>query len=58
MVLTCAQTSGSNMISQTSCAQRQATANLAAHSKASSREGTSTIANPPTTALVSGYGRQ
>ncbi len=40
----------------TSCTQRQATANLAAHSSAFSREGTSTIANPPMTALVSGYG--
>jgi len=29
---------------------------LAPHSSASSREGTSTIANPPMTALVSGYG--
>ena len=51
------QTSGSNPISRTSCAQRQATANLAAHSRASSREGTSTITNPPMTAFVSGYGR-
>ncbi len=50
------QTVGSGMISRTSCAHRQATAILAAHSSASSREGTSTIENPPMTALVSGYG--
>ncbi len=47
------QTSGSNMISRTSCAQRQAAAILAAHSSASSREGTSISENPPMTALVS-----
>ena len=44
------------MSSRTSCAQRQATAILAAHSSASSREGTSTIAKPPMTSLVSGNG--
>ena len=33
--------------SRTSCAQRQATAILPAHSSASSREGTSTTENPP-----------
>src|SRR2546426_6881947 len=34
-------------ISRTSCAQRQATAILAAHCSASSREGTSMSVNPP-----------
>ena len=48
------QTAGSVRSSRTSCAQRQATAILAAHSSASSREGTSTTANPPRTSLVSG----
>src|SRR6266508_4973839 len=42
--------------SRTSCAQRQATAVLPAHSSASSREGTSTTENPPMYALLSGYG--
>src|SRR5688572_32673935 len=42
--------------SRTSCAQRQATAILPAHSIASSREGTSTTENPPMYALLSGYG--
>jgi hypothetical protein len=42
------------MLSRTSCAQRQATANLAAHSSASWREGTSMITNPPMTASVFG----
>src|SRR5437763_15497578 len=42
--------------SRTSCAQRQATAILAAHSSASSREGTSTTENPPMYALLSGNG--
>src|SRR5215204_6241861 len=42
--------------SRTSCAQRQATAILPAHSNASSREGTSTTENPPMYALLSGYG--
>src|SRR5687767_8989445 len=42
--------------SRTSCAQRQATAILPAHSSASSREGTSTTENPPMYALLSGYG--
>src|SRR5215831_3192998 len=51
-----ASCSGSGKISRTSCAQRHATAILAAHSSASSREGTSTIASPPMTSLVSGYG--
>src|SRR5665647_224750 len=41
------QTVGSGRSSRTSCAQRQATAILAAHFSASSCEGTSTIANPP-----------
>src|SRR5438105_9331476 len=41
------------MNSRTSCAQRQAPAFLAAHSSASSREGTSTTQNPP---MASGYG--
>jgi hypothetical protein len=41
------QTSGSGMISRTSCAHRQATAILAAHASASSRERTSTTENPP-----------
>src|SRR4051794_23177771 len=41
------------MNSWTSCAQRQAAAVLAAHSSASSREGTSTTQNPP---MASGYG--
>ena len=50
------QTSGSYMISRTSCAQRQAAANLVAHSSATSREGTSTIAKPPMTSLTSGNG--
>jgi hypothetical protein len=45
--------SGSGPISLTSCAQRQATAILAAHSNASSRECTSTSVNPP---MASGYG--
>src|SRR5687767_11758352 len=40
--------------SRTSCAQRQATAILPAHSSASSREGTSTTENPPMYALLSG----
>src|SRR6478609_1124308 len=44
------------MISRTSWAHRQATANLAAHASASWREGTSMIEIPPMTALVSGYG--
>jgi len=43
------QTFGSGMISRTSCAHRQATAILAAHSSASSRDGTSTTENPPMT---------
>src|SRR6185437_31096 len=47
---------GSGMSSHTSCAQRQAAAILAAHPSASSSEDTSTIANPPTTSLASGYG--
>ena len=42
--------------SRTSCAQRQATAILPAHSSACSREGTSTTENPPIYALLSGYG--
>ena len=50
------QTVGSGRSSRTSCEQRQATAILAAHSSASSREDTSTTANPPMTSLVSGYG--
>ena len=44
------------MNSRTSRAQRQAAAILAAHSSASSREGTSTTENPPTYALLSGDG--
>src|SRR5712692_5887814 len=48
-----ASSSGSAPISRTSCAQRQATAILAAHCSASSREGTSTSVNPP---MASGYG--
>jgi hypothetical protein len=36
--------------------RRHAAAILAAHCSASSREGTSTTANPPMTSLVSGYG--
>jgi hypothetical protein len=48
---------GSGMSSRTSCAQRQAAAILAAHASASSRVATSTTENPPTTSLVSGYGR-
>src|SRR6516225_3074641 len=50
------QTVGSGRSSRTSCAQRHTTAILAAHFSASSREGTSTTANPPMTSLVSGYG--
>src|SRR5690242_2481043 len=50
------QTIASGRSSRTSCAQRHATAILAAHSSASSRECTSTTANPPMTSLVSGYG--
>src|SRR3712207_9099547 len=50
------QESGPYMISRTSWAHRQATAILAAHASASSREGTSMIENPPMTALVSGNG--
>jgi hypothetical protein len=46
------------MISRTSCAHRQALAVLAAHCSASSREGTSTTQNPPTTSLVSGNGEE
>ena len=42
--------------SRTSCAQRQATAILPAHSSASSRDGTSTTENPPIDALLSGCG--
>ncbi len=41
---------------RTSCAQRQATAILAAHFSASSCEGTSTTANPPRCSLLSGDG--
>jgi hypothetical protein len=48
-----ASISGSAPISRTSCAQRQATAILAAHSSASSREGTSTSVTP---LMASGYG--
>ena len=48
-----ASSPGSAPISRTSCAQRQATAILAAHCSASSREGTSTSVNPP---MASGYG--
>ena len=44
------------MISRTSCAHRQPRAMRAAHSSASSREGTSMIENPPMTAFVSGAG--
>ena len=47
---------GIGQTSRTSCEQRQATAILAAHSSASSREATSTTANPPMTSLVSGNG--
>ena len=43
-------------ISRTSCAQRHAAAILAAHTSASSREGTSMIENPPITAFFSGTG--
>ena len=46
-------TAGSGMNARTSCAQRQAAAVLAAHSSASSREGTSTTQNPP---IASRYG--
>src|SRR3984957_17580286 len=48
-----ASSSGSDPIARTSCAQRQATAILAAHCSASSREGTSTSVNPP---MACGYG--
>ena len=48
-----ASSSGSAPISRTSCAQRQATAILAAHCSASSREGTWTSVNQP---MASGYG--
>jgi hypothetical protein len=48
-----ASSSGSAPISRTSCAQRQATAILAAHCSASWREGTSTSVNPP---MACGYG--
>jgi hypothetical protein len=51
--LVCGQASGSNMNSRTSCGQRQAAAILAAHSRAASREGTSTTAMPPSSSLVS-----
>src|SRR5688500_17045956 len=44
------------MISRTSCAQRHQTAIRAAHATASSRQETSMIENPPTTALVSDTG--
>jgi hypothetical protein len=44
-----ASSSGSGPIARTSCAQRQATAILAAHSSASSREGTSMTVSPPMT---------
>ena len=50
------QAVGSSMSSNTCCAHRQATAILAAHSSASSREPTSTIANPPICPLLSGKG--
>jgi hypothetical protein len=46
----------SGRISRTSCRQRHAAASLAAQTRASAREGTSTTANPPMTSLVSGYG--
>src|SRR5258708_18945964 len=46
------QTLGSGMNSRTSCAQRQATAILAAHCSASSREGTSMIVTPAMYALL------
>ena len=51
-----AQDSGSYPISRTSCAHRQDSAILAAQASASSREATSMIEKPPTTALVSGTG--
>jgi hypothetical protein len=41
-------TNGSGMNTLTSCGQRQATAIFAAHSRAASREGTSTTLRPPT----------
>jgi hypothetical protein len=41
---------------RTSCAQQQATAILAAHSSAYSREGRSTTANPPRCSVLFGYG--
>src|SRR6478735_8580743 len=44
------------MSSNTCCGHRQATAILAAHFSASSREATSTTANPPMCSLLSGYG--
>ena len=49
------QASGSNPNSRTSCAQRQAAAIFAAHSKAASRKGTSTTVNPPVSSFVSGF---
>ena len=54
--LTSLRRSGQATSSRTSCAQRHATAILAAHSRASARERTSTTANPPRTSLVSGHG--
>ena len=48
------QTSGSNMNSRTSCAQRQAAAIFAAHWRAASRVGTSTTVTPPHNSLVCG----
>ena len=47
------QTFGSGMSSRTSCAHRQATAILAAHASASSREGASMTESPP---MACGYG--
>src|SRR6266550_4517504 len=47
-------TAGSGMNARTSCAQRQATAILAAHASAASREGTSMIVSPPMYALFLG----
>jgi len=49
------QAAGSGRSSRTSCAQRHATAILAAHCSACSREGTSTTANPPMTSSHLSY---
>ena len=58
MISVLGQDSASNMISRTSCAHRHARAIRAAHINASSREDTSIMENPPSTAFFSGTGSE